>query len=52
MSHILFPHLLGTEPAIETVDALKALGLMGMAAIAGPAVIGGLFFFLKKNNNG
>ena len=48
----LFPliKLIVTEPAIETGDALKALGLMGIAAIAGPLVIGGLFFILKKRS--
>ena len=39
-----------TEPAIQTSDALKALGVMGIAAIAGPLIIGGLFFLLKSKD--
>ncbi|ABX08562.1 hypothetical protein [Prochlorococcus marinus] len=42
--------VLATQPAIETSEVLKVLGLMGLAATAGPLVIGGLFFLLKKGN--
>ncbi len=49
MKYFLFVEaLLGTEPAIQTVDTLKALGLLGLAAIVPPIFIGGLLFFLKE----
>ena len=37
-----------TEPAIQTADAFRALGLLGLAAVVGPLFIGGLFFGLTK----
>ncbi len=48
--NLSFWTLVGTEPAIQTLDALKALFSMGLSAIAGPLVLGGLFFILRKNN--
>ncbi len=48
MKFLLLTPLLATELAIETGDVLRALGLLGLAAIIGPLVIGGLFFFLRK----
>ncbi len=39
-----------SEPAIQTSEALRALGLMGLAALSGPLVIGGLFFLLRKES--
>ncbi len=50
MKLLEFLKLLGTEPAIQTLDALKALGSLAAAAIIGPLVIGGLFFLLKETN--
>ena len=41
---------IGTEQAIPLSDALKALGLLGLAAFIGPLVIGGLVFTLKKGS--
>ena len=39
---------IGTEQAIPLSDALKALGLLGLAAFIGPLAIGGLVFLLKN----
>ncbi len=42
--------LLETQPAIEGFEAFKIISLIGIAAITGPLIIGGLFFLLKKSN--
>ncbi len=42
--------LLGTQPAIENLEALKIISLIGLAAIAGPLIIGGLFFLIKSKD--
>ena len=52
MSLNLPSQLLGTQPAIETLEALKIISLIGIAAIAGPLIIGGLFFLMKNTNEG
>ena len=52
MSLNLASQLLGTQPAIESLEALKIISLIGLAAIAGPLIIGGLFFLLKNSNKG
>ena len=52
MSLNLPSQLLGTQPAIETLEALKIISLIGLAAIAGPLIIGGLFYLMKKTNKG
>ena len=38
----------GTQPAIESFEALKLISIIGLAAISGPLFIGGLIFALKK----
>ncbi len=48
MSLLLRCELLGTQPAIENFEAFKIISLIGLAAIAGPLIIGGLFFLLKN----
>ena len=48
MSRLLFSLVLLTEPAIGSLEALKLISLIGLAAILGPLVIGGLFFILKS----
>ncbi len=40
--------VLGTQAAIEGFEALKIISILGLAALAGPLIIGGLFFFLKN----
>ncbi|AAP99708.1 MULTISPECIES: hypothetical protein [Prochlorococcus] len=47
-SLFLIVMLLGTEAAIEGLEAFKLIALIGLAAVTGPLVIGGLFFLLKK----
>ncbi len=43
--------LLGTEPAIETLEALRVITILVVAAVSGPLFIGGLFFILRKSSN-
>ncbi len=50
MSLNLASQLLGTQQARETLEALKIISLLGIAAIAGPLIIGGLFFLMKNTN--
>ena len=47
----LFSIPLGTEQAIETLEALRLITILGVAAILGPLFIGGLFFILRKSSN-
>ncbi len=51
MQGIKFISLAGNDVAIGTADTLKALGLIGLAAIVGPLAIGGLLFLLRKRGN-
>ena len=41
----------GSDVAIGTTETLKALGVIGLAAIVGPLAIGGLLFFLNRREN-
>ena len=50
MNYLLKLAAITTEEAIPLSDALKALGLLGLAAFIGPLVIGGLVFLLKKGS--
>ncbi len=47
--HYQFLALLATEPAIEPIESLRLISILGLAAISGPLFIGGLIFLLKTN---
>ncbi len=51
MGLFLIADLLLTQPAIESIEALKIISLIFLAAIVGPLVIGTLFFLLKSDRN-
>lgn len=38
------------DPAISPSDTLEALGLIAFAALVGPLIIGGMFYFLNPEN--
>ena len=40
-----------TVTALAASDVLRALSLIGLAAIVGPLVIGGLVLLLRKSND-
>ena len=46
---IEIPPFFLTEPAIENIEALKLISLLGLAAVVGPVFIGGLVVFLRQN---
>ncbi len=49
-SLLIVDTIFGTQPAIEIIQALKLISLIGLAAVVGPLFIFGLIFALRKNN--